>query len=84
MNGDEQAIIKFVDDALCNAAHLDASDIHFEIFESNFTIRYRVDGTLRDHAVAKKDIGEPAVRRPKVLANLNIAEHRLPQDGNFV
>ncbi|MDR3274319.1 MAG: GspE/PulE family protein [Puniceicoccales bacterium] len=84
MNGDEQAIIKFVDDALCNAVHLDASDIHFEIFESDFAIRYRVDGMLRDHAAVNKDIGGPVMRRLKVLANLNIAEYRLPQDGNFV
>jgi type II secretory ATPase GspE/PulE/Tfp pilus assembly ATPase PilB-like protein len=84
MNGDEQAIVQFVDDALCNALHLDASEIHFEICESNFTVRYRVDGAQRGHAAANNDIGGPAVRRLKVLANLNIAEHRLPEDGNFV
>ncbi|MDR0715671.1 MAG: Flp pilus assembly complex ATPase component TadA, partial [Puniceicoccales bacterium] len=84
MNGNEQAIIKFVDEALLNAVRLDASDIHFEVFESNFTVRYRVNGILTDHTAANMDIGEPVMTRLKVLSNLNIAEHRLPQDGNFV
>jgi general secretion pathway protein E len=80
MNGDEQAIRKFVYAAFCKAVHLDTSDIYFEIFETNFIIQYRVNGTLRDHAVANKDIDGPAVRHLKVLNNLNIAE----QDRNVV
>jgi type II secretory ATPase GspE/PulE/Tfp pilus assembly ATPase PilB-like protein len=84
MNGDEQAIIKFVDGVLCSAVRLDASDIHFEIFETDFTVRYRVCGVLTDHAPANKAIGWPAVTRLKAISNLNIAERRLPQDGNFL
>jgi type II secretory ATPase GspE/PulE/Tfp pilus assembly ATPase PilB-like protein len=84
MNGDEQAIIKFVDEVLCSAARLDASDIHFEIFEADFAVRYRVCGMLIDHATADKAIGWPVVTCLKVISNLNIAERRLPQDGNFV
>jgi type IV pilus assembly protein PilB len=83
MNGDERAIIKFVDDVLCSAVRLDASDIHFEIFELEFTVRYRVNGTLTSHMVVNKDIGKPVITRLKVISNLNISEYRLPQDGNF-
>jgi type II secretory ATPase GspE/PulE/Tfp pilus assembly ATPase PilB-like protein len=84
MGADEQVIVQFVDSVLCDAVHLDASDIHFEVFENSFIVRYRVNGMLVDHSTANGDIGQPAIARLKVLSNLNIAERRLPQDGNFV
>ncbi|MDR1255735.1 MAG: GspE/PulE family protein [Puniceicoccales bacterium] len=84
MGGNGQAIVRFVDDALCTAVRLDASDIHFEVFESNFTVRYRVNGVLVDHATADRSMGLPVMTRLKILANLNIAERRRPQDGNFI
>ncbi|MDR2435752.1 MAG: GspE/PulE family protein [Puniceicoccales bacterium] len=83
MSGDERAIVKFVDDVLRNAVRLDASDIHFENFESDFTVRYRVNGSLTNHAMVNRDIGKPVMTRLKVISNLNISERRLPQDGNF-
>jgi len=58
-----------------------ASDIHFEPFESEFRIRYRVDGALYEMAPPPKHLALPVISRIKVMANLNISELRLPQDG---
>ena len=58
-----------------------ASDIHFEPTRHNFRVRLRVDGRLIDHQVVSADLAAPAVSRVKILASLNIAERRLPQDG---
>lgn len=83
MSEPNQSIVQFIDDILCNAVCINASDIHFELFESDFVIRYRVDGILQDYAHTSKDIGQPVITRLKVLSNLNISETRLPQDGNI-
>jgi type II secretory ATPase GspE/PulE/Tfp pilus assembly ATPase PilB-like protein len=58
-----------------------ASDIHFEPTRNDFRIRLRVDGRLMDHQVAPVDLAAPAISRVKVIANLNLGERRLPQDG---
>jgi len=60
-----------------------ASDIHFEPFETEFRIRYRVDGALYEMSPPPKHLALPVVSRIKVLANLNISERRLPQDGRI-
>jgi type IV pilus assembly protein PilB len=60
-----------------------ASDIHFEPFEDEFKIRYRVDGALYEMAPPPKNLALPVVSRIKVMANLNISERRLPQDGRI-
>ncbi len=76
-------IIKFVDLILYQAIQDRASDIHFEPFEHEFKIRYRVDGALYEMAPPPRHLALPVISRIKVLANLNIAERRLPQDGRI-
>ncbi|MEM7681503.1 MAG: ATPase, T2SS/T4P/T4SS family [Planctomycetota bacterium] len=60
-----------------------ASDIHFEPFEDEFKMRYRIDGVLYDMIPPPKALANPIVSRIKVMANLDIAERRLPQDGRI-
>jgi type IV pilus assembly protein PilB len=76
-------IIRFVNLVLYQAVHDRASDIHFEPFEDEFKIRYRVDGALYEMAPPPKYLAMPVTSRLKILANLNIAERRLPQDGRI-
>jgi type II secretory ATPase GspE/PulE/Tfp pilus assembly ATPase PilB-like protein len=72
---------RLVSDAFEAAIALGASDIHFEPTRHNFRIRLRVDGRLIEHQVVSADLAAPAVSRVKVIANLNLGERRLPQDG---
>lgn len=65
------------------AITLNASDIHFEPFEKNLVIRFRVDGVLREVFDLPKQVEPNLVARIKILSNLQIDEHRLPQDGRF-
>jgi type IV pilus assembly protein PilB len=60
-----------------------ASDIHFEPFETEFRIRYRVDGALYEMSPPPKHLALPVISRIKVMASLNISERRLPQDGRI-
>src|SRR5215217_6223405 len=76
-------IIRFVDLILYQAIQDRASDIHFEPFENEFKIRYRVDGALYEMAPPPRHLALPVLSRIKVMANLNIAERRLPQDGRI-
>ena len=76
-------IIRFVDLILYQAIQDRASDIHFEPFENEFKIRYRVDGALYEMAPPPRHLALPVISRVKVMANLNIAERRLPQDGRI-
>ncbi len=76
-------VIRFVNLVLYNAVQSRASDIHFEPFENEFRIRYRVDGTLYEMAPPPKRLALPVISRLKVMSNLNIAERRLPQDGRL-
>ncbi|MEI6350466.1 MAG: GspE/PulE family protein [Verrucomicrobiota bacterium] len=76
-------IIRFVDLVLAQAIHDRASDIHFEPFETEFKIRYRVDGALYEMSPPPIHLALPVISRIKVMANLNIAERRLPQDGRI-
>jgi type IV pilus assembly protein PilB len=76
-------IIRFVNLVLAQAIRDKASDIHFEPFEQDFKIRCRIDGALHEMAPPPKNLALPIVSRLKVLANLNIAERRLPQDGRI-
>jgi len=76
-------IVHFVNLVLSQAIRDQASDIHFEPFEHEFKIRYRIDGVLYEMAPPPKVLALPVVSRVKVLANLNIAEHRVPQDGRI-
>ena len=76
-------IIRFVNQVLAQAIRDRASDVHFEPFAQEFKIRYRVDGTLREMTPPARALALPIISRLKVLANLNIAERRLPQDGRI-
>ncbi len=79
----ETPIIRFVNLVLQQAIRDKASDIHFEPFEDCFRIRYRIDGALYEMAPPPKSLALPVISRVKVLANLNIAENRIPQDGRI-
>lgn len=76
-------IIRYVDLILDRAVQAQASDIHFEPFEKEFKIRYRVDGALYEMEPPPRHLALPVTSRLKVMANLNIAERRVPQDGRI-
>ncbi len=77
-------IIRYVDLVLYQAIKEKASDIHFEPFEKDFKIRYRVDGALYEMAPPPLHLALPIISRVKVMSNMNIAERRVPQDGRIV
>ncbi len=77
-------IVRYVDLVLEQAMREKASDIHFEPFEDDFKIRYRVDGALYEMAPPPKHLSNTIISRVKVMSNLNIAERRIPQDGRIV
>ncbi len=76
-------VVRFVNLILFQAVQDGASDVHFEPFETEFKIRYRVDGALYDLNPPPKNLALPVISRLKVMSNLNIAERRLPQDGRL-
>ncbi len=80
---EEIPIIRVVDTLLEYAVIEKASDIHIEPQETSVTVRYRIDGVLHDAMTLPKVIQAALVARIKVLSNLKIDEHRLPQDGRF-
>jgi hypothetical protein len=80
---EQTPIIKFVNLVIGQAIRDKASDIHFEPFEHEFKIRYRIDGALYEMAPPPKQLALPILSRIKVLASLNIAERRIPQDGRI-
>ncbi|MGI6496163.1 MAG: GspE/PulE family protein [Kiritimatiellia bacterium] len=77
------AIVRFVNLVLYQAVTARASDIHFEPFEKDFRIRYRVDGALYELQSPPKHLALAIISRVKVMSNLNIAERRMPQDGRI-
>ncbi len=76
-------IIKIVDSILRHAVVRGASDIHIEPTEDQLIVRYRIDGILHDMMALPKAVLPGVVARIKILSNLKIDEHRLPQDGRF-
>lgn len=79
----EAPIIKLVNHILFQAVKRNASDIHIEPFEKEVRVRYRIDGVLHEVFSPPKRIQGALVSRIKIMANLNIAEKRLPQDGRI-
>ena len=77
-------IVRYVDLVIYQAIKERASDIHFEPFEKDFKIRYRVDGSLYEMAPPPIHLALPILSRVKVMSNMNIAERRVPQDGRIV
>lgn len=76
-------IIRIVDTLIKHAMLQSASDIHIEPDEKEVRVRYRIDGILRDAMILPKEVLAGVVARIKVLSNLKLDEHRLPQDGRF-
>lgn len=76
-------VIRVVDTLLKHAILQSASDIHIEPEEKEVHVRYRIDGVLHDAMTLPKDVALGLVARIKVLSNLKLDEHRLPQDGRF-
>jgi len=78
-----ESIIKIVDSLIKEAIKSNASDIHIESQENELVVRYRIDGILHDIVNFSKEYAPAIIARIKVLANLKLDEHRLPQDGRF-
>ncbi len=80
----EGPVIRLVNLIITRAIETRASDIHFEPFEDEFRVRYRIDGVLHDVESPPKKLQAAIVSRVKIMAKLNIAERRLPQDGRIM
>ncbi|HOX00294.1 MAG TPA: ATPase, T2SS/T4P/T4SS family, partial [Deltaproteobacteria bacterium] len=79
----EAPIIRMVNRLMVQAYRDRASDIHVEPYQTDVKVRYRIDGILHDVLTLPKRIHSPVVSRIKIMASLNIAEKRLPQDGRI-
>jgi type IV pilus assembly protein PilB len=79
-----ELVVKLVDSIFSNAVKMRASDIHIEPFEEYIKFRYRVDGALQEVLRTPKESSAALVTRIKIMANLNIAEKRVPQDGRVI
>ena len=86
LDGDDgdAPIIRLVQQMLTDAFKMRASDIHIEPMENRLRIRYRVDGSLYEMQPPPVHLSVPVISRVKVMANMNIAERRVPQDGRIV
>ena len=80
---DNAPVIRLINTLLAQALREGASDLHFEMFESRATVRFRIDGQLRDVIEPRRGLHSAMVSRIKVMAGLDIAEKRLPQDGRI-
>lgn len=81
--GGEAPVVKLVNFILGDAVRQRASDIHIEPYEKNFRVRYRVDGVLHEQQPPPKKLQNAIISRIKIMASLDISEHRLPQDGRI-
>ena len=81
--GDEAPIVRFVNMILYQALKDSAADIHFEPFEDSYQIRMKVDGTMKLMTPPPKELAPAISSRLKIMAGLNIAERRIPQDGRI-
>ena len=81
--GDDTPVVKFVNKMLVDAIKRGASDIHFEPYESEYRVRYRMDGILRTVAKPPVKLNPRISSRLKVMSGLDIAERRVPQDGRI-
>jgi type IV pilus assembly protein PilB len=80
---DEAPVVKLINAILVDAVHKGASDIHFECFEHELRVRYRVDGALQEVMKPPLKMRAALISRFKIMASLNIAERRVPQDGRI-
>ena len=79
----EEPAVKLINDILGDAVHRGASDVHFEPYENELRVRYRLDGRLREIMRPPFRMAAALTSRLKILADLNIAERRIPQDGRI-
>ncbi len=79
----EAPVIRLVNQMIARAVEQRASDIHIEPFEASLRVRYRIDGVLREVEAPPNRLRAAIVSRVKIMAKLNIAERRLPQDGRI-
>ena len=79
----EAPVIRLVNLILAKALETRASDIHVEPFEKTLRVRYRIDGMLEESKNPPKNVQAALISRLKIMSNLDIAEHRVPQDGRF-
>lgn len=82
-NGDDTPVVKFVNKVLVDAIKRGASDIHFEPYETDYRVRLRIDGLLKQVAKAPQKLNQRIAARLKVMSQLDIAEKRVPQDGRI-
>ena len=82
-NTDETPVVRFVQATLHDAIRAGASDIHFETYRGSSRVRFRVDGVLREESQPPVEMGPRLASRLKVMAELDIAERRVPQDGRL-
>ncbi|WP_421681215.1 type IV-A pilus assembly ATPase PilB [Stenotrophomonas bentonitica] len=81
--GDDTPVVKFINKVLIDAIRKGASDIHFEPYEDDYRVRLRIDGLLKNVAKAPVKLNQRIAARLKVMAQLDIAEKRVPQDGRI-
>ncbi|MHC9087010.1 type IV-A pilus assembly ATPase PilB [Luteimonas sp. RIT-PG2_3] len=81
--GDDTPVVKFVNKVLVDAIKRGASDIHFEPYENDYRVRLRIDGLLKQSARMPVKLNQRITARLKVMAQLDIAEKRIPQDGRI-
>lgn len=79
----EAPVIRLVNSILTKAIEIGASDVHLELFERNTRLRYRTDGVLQELDPPPRELYHAIISRIKIMAKLNIAEKRLPQDGRI-
>ncbi|MDT0161910.1 ATPase, T2SS/T4P/T4SS family [Bacillus sp. AG4(2022)] len=80
---EDSPIVRLVNQIMANAAAVKASDVHIDPQETKVAIRYRIDGVLRTERVLPKHMQSVLTARIKIMANLDITEHRVPQDGRI-
>lgn len=81
--GEDTPVVKFVNKVLVDAIRRGASDIHFEPYETDYRVRLRIDGILKNVAKAPQKLNQRIAARLKVMSQLDIAEKRVPQDGRI-
>lgn len=80
---EEAPIIHLLNSLVERAIKSNASDIHIEPFEGNTKVRMRIDGVIMEYVLLQRNVHQPLIARIKIMANLDIAEKRIPQDGHF-
>ena len=80
---DDAPVVKLINAILTDAVKRGASDIHFECFEHELRVRYRIDGALQEVMKPPPKLKAALISRFKIMAQLNIAERRVPQDGRI-